>query len=333
MTIVNKEQWDSFLSEHQNTHILQSGEWGEFKSEFGWEIVRVVNNGSGSQILFKKLPLVASWAYIPKGPIGNDWNELWPLIEKECKKRKAVFLKVEPDIWMDGHEISAEKLSAKSFVVSNHQIQPSRTLIVDLLPAEDEILSRMKQKTRYNINLAKRKGVNILKSGDVRRFYDLVKITSERENFNVHSLDYYRRAYEIFSKIDCCELFLAVYQGKLLAAIMVFSFGQRAWYFYGASSNQYRNLMAPYAVQWEAMQWARRKGCVEYDLWGVPDEEYHVLEDEFLNRNDGLWGVYRFKRGFGGKLSRSIGAWDRIFNPILYSPYYWWTTRGTDETN
>jgi lipid II:glycine glycyltransferase (peptidoglycan interpeptide bridge formation enzyme) len=102
---------------------------------------------------------------------------------------------------------------------------------------------------------------------------------------------------------------------------MVFQYGDRSWYFYGASSDQHRELMPTYLVQWEAMRWAKARGCRTYDLWGVPDEDFDTLEEQFMSRNDGLWGVYRFKRGFGGQLLRASGPWDRVYNPALYALY------------
>jgi lipid II:glycine glycyltransferase (peptidoglycan interpeptide bridge formation enzyme) len=121
---------------------------------------------------------------------------------------------------------------------------------------------------------------------------------------------------------------MADFEGEDLAGLMVFFQGKRAWYFYGASSGKRRDLMPAYAVQWEAMRWAREKGCTLYDLWGVPDEDEDKLESQFESRTDGLWGVYRFKRGFGGKLVRSAGPWDRVYNPALYRLYLWWAQRG-----
>jgi peptidoglycan pentaglycine glycine transferase (the first glycine) len=108
---------------------------------------------------------------------------------------------------------------------------------------------------------------------------------------------------------------------------MVFRLGVRAWYFYGASSDEERNRMPTYLLQWEGMRWAAGQGCLEYDLWGIPDEEEAVLEEQFSNRSDGLWGVYRFKRGFGGEMTRSVGAWDRVYNPLLYRLYQFWSGR------
>ena len=185
----------------------------------------------------------------------------------------------------------------------------------------------MKQKTRYNIRLADRKGVSVQESADVVRFFNLMQVTGRRDQFGIHSLEYYQTAYNIHHPKGQCELFFAEYEGQLLAAVMVFAQGHRAYYFYGASSNQHRNLMAPYAVQWSAMRWARKNGCTQYDLWGVPDHGFEVLEAEFTKRNDELWGVYRFKRGFGGDLKRTVGAWDRVFNPIFYLIYQIWVKK------
>jgi len=102
---------------------------------------------------------------------------------------------------------------------------------------------------------------------------------------------------------------------------MVFASGKRAWYFYGASTNEERNRMPTYLLQWKAMLWAKKQGCTEYDLWGVPDEELETLESEFNNQSKGLWGVYRFKRGFGGELKRADNPYDRVYKPLIYMAY------------
>ncbi len=124
--------------------------------------------------------------------------------------------------------------------------------------------------------------------------------------FGVHSRDYYQRAYELFQPRGECILLLAEYQGEPISALMAFSRGQRAWYFYGASGNAHRERMPTYLLQWEAMRWARARGCLSYDLWGVPDYDESYLETHFSERSQGLWGVYRFKRGFGGQLNARL---------------------------
>ena len=145
--------------------------------------------------------------------------------------------------------------------------------------------------------------------------------TGERNAFGVHEADYYRRAFELFVPAGNAALWLAEHEGQLLAGVMVFRAGRQAWYLYGASASQQRKLMASYAAQWAAIRWARDQGCHSYDLWGVPDAGRVVLEAGFQTRRDGLWGVYGFKRGWGGELCRSAGALDHVYNPLLHRLY------------
>lgn len=194
--------------------------------------------------------------------------------------------------------------------------------MVDLKASEDEILARMKQKTRYNIRLSKKKGV-IVRRGvkeDVPVFNQLIQQTARRNEFGVHAPEYYRDAYDFFEP-DNVALFIAEFEGDPLSAVMVFSHGRNAAYLYGASSNQDRQRMPNYAVQWEAMRWAKNQGYDAYDLWGVPDYSEDELESQFKDRNDGLWGVYRFKRGFGGDLKRTVGTSDRVYNSLVHKLY------------
>ena len=102
---------------------------------------------------------------------------------------------------------------------------------------------------------------------------------------------------------------------------MLFLSGERSWYFYGASDDESRNLMPTYLLQWEAMRWSKAHGALLYDLWGIPDASAEVLEEQFMQRSDGLWGVYRFKRGFGGEVVRSVPAFIRVYKPLLYRLY------------
>lgn len=311
--IVSLADWNQFLSQHPNAHLLQTGEWGELKSAFGWKPMRIVNGDSGVQILFRKLPLGLTIGYIPKANVDSS---LWTEIDSACKQNRVVFLKLEPDQWEDNFV-----LHNSSFILSKHNIQPPRTLIVDLRGNEEEILARMKQKTRYNIRLAEKKGVTVRAWDDLGSFHKMMLITGGRDGFGAHSREYYRRAYELFHPKGMCEILLAEYEGKPLAALFVARNGNRAYYLYGASTDEERNRMPTYLLQWEAMKWAKARGCEEYDLWGVPDEDEATLEANFETRRDGLWGVYRFKRGFGGQLKRAAQAMDRVYNPLLYWAY------------
>jgi len=169
--------------------------------------------------------------------------------------------------------------------------------------------------------LAIKKEVKVEISNDIDSFNTLMSLTGERDKFSTHSEKYYKRAFEIFGYSGKCVLLLAEFHEKPIASLMAFAQGRRAWYFYGASDDNERNRMPTYLLQWEAMRWAARQGCSEYDLWGVPDFEEDALEENFMERSDGLWGVYRFKRGFGGELKRSAGMYERVLKNSFYHLY------------
>lgn len=318
---VNLTDWNHFLESHPDTHLLQMGEWGELKKDFGWKPVRVIfNDEVGCQILFRRLSPGLTIGYLPKPVMGDELqktrNEFWKEVDAVCKSNKAIFLKIEPDAWE-----TSPLVTHSSFLTSPQNIQPPRTIVVPIGGNEETILACMKPKCRYNIRLAEKKGVTVHTWDDIPAFHEMMIITGGRDNFGVHSLEYYQRAYELFHPKGTCELLVAEYEGKPLASLMVFSNGKRAWYVYGASNDYERSRMPTYLLQWEAIRWAKTHGCNEYDLWGVPDENEETLEASFESRHDGLWGVYRFKRGFGGQLKRATQALDRVYNPLLYWMY------------
>jgi peptidoglycan pentaglycine glycine transferase (the first glycine) len=300
-------------------HLLQTPEWGILKSSFGWSICHVIEGDYGAQVLFRLLPMNLKLAYIPMGPIGDWLPDLLPALDTICSDEGAFMLKIEPDHPWD--EDMAGKLNQTGFRVSTQTIQPPRTILVDLEGDEDAILGRMKQKTRYNIRLAGRKGVIVRPWDDIATYAAMTQETAERDAFGAHNQAYFQTAYDLFHLTGMCELLVAEVQGEPVAALMVFAHGRRAWYLYGASRDTHREKMPTYLLQWEAMRWAKSKGCQVYDLWGIPDADENSLEAQFTSRSDGLWGVYRFKRGFGGTVSRTMGAWDRIYNPFVYGLY------------
>jgi lipid II:glycine glycyltransferase (peptidoglycan interpeptide bridge formation enzyme) len=262
-------------------------------------------------------------AYIPKGPIGQQWSGVAREVDQYCTKNKIIFLKIEPDDEITGQELQKR---LPQVIPSPQVIQPPRSIVIDLTAEPEELLSRMKQKTRYNIGLAKKKGVTVHPWKNLSGFHKLMLKTGERDTFGVHSLDYYRKAYNLFHPSGACELLVAKHGGEVLAALMIFLAGTRAWYFYGASNDEKRNMMPTYLLQWEAMLWAKNHGTTQYDLWGVPDFDEQFLEEHFKDRSEGLWGVYRFKRGFGGRLIRTAGAFDKVYNKPLYDVYRMYLT-------
>jgi peptidoglycan pentaglycine glycine transferase (the first glycine) len=334
MPEIDDKQWTLFLESFPNVHLLQTAAWGELKENFGWQPVRIVTPQEkppqiGAQVLFRRLPLGITVAYLPKGPVFNQfeetdpWEKLLPELDAACRLRRAIFLKNEPDQW------ECESLPVpEGFIPSPHSIQPRRTLLVDIGGEEEAVLGRMKQKTRYNIKLALKKGVVVHSSSDLEAFYRIIQETGGRDNFGVHSFAYYKRIYELFHPRGACELLIASFNGEYLAGLMVFAQGTRAYYLYGASANEHRERMPTYLLQWEAIRWAKAQGCLDYDLWGVPDEDEDALEATFPKRSDGLWGVYRFKRGFAGRVCRSAAPLDRVYHPALYQLYKLWIGRG-----
>jgi peptidoglycan pentaglycine glycine transferase (the first glycine) len=328
--------WDSWVASHRYGHLLQTDAWATLKSQFGWVSQRIaVREGSdlvaGAQMLYRWVPLNRPWgrlvsiAYVPKGPVV-DWHnptrvhQILAAITAAARRHRAVFVRVEPNIAEGELPTVAATLGEVGFQPSSEAIQPRRTILIDVSGSEDQILMAMKQKTRYNIRLAVRKDVTVREGGgeDLAIFNQLMTMTGERSDFDVHSAAYYEIAYRLFAPTTRLVLLMAEYQGRPLAALMAFAMGGTAWYFYGASSDDERQRMPAYLLQWEAIRWARAKGCAVYDLWGVPDEDEETLEAGLTSRSDGLWGVYRFKRGFGGKLVRWVGAFDQVLMPPFY---------------
>lgn len=324
--------WDELLQSYPDAHLLQTSSWAAFKQAFGWSAVRVRAEHCAAQILLRRLQLGSSIAYLPKGPLGTQWQELWPQVDALCHQHHAIFLQVEPDLF-EPLPNEVRTLWLAGFTPEEHTVQPRRTIIVDLTQDEDQLLAAMKQKTRYNIRLAQRHGVKVRPSADLEGFYRMMQTTAQRDGFALHSAEYYRKAYEIFEPQGQAVLLEAVLNQKPLAYLMIFLQHERAWYFYGASDDENRNLMPTYLLQWEAMRWAKANGVKTYDLWGIPDEDEAVLEEQFTSRSDSLWGVYRFKRGFGGQVLRSAPAFIRVYKPLLYKAYQMMQTRRQGEAN
>jgi peptidoglycan pentaglycine glycine transferase (the first glycine) len=311
--------WSELIQSTPDIHLLQTFEWGTLKSSFGWSVRYVVKDDCGAQVLLRSLPLGLKLAYIPMGPLGDWLPDLLPALDALCRDKGAFMLKIEPDHpWDEG---MASSLRNAGFKESAQTIQPPNTILVDLEGDEEAILTRMKQKTRYNIRLAGRKGVGVRPWEDIAAYAAMTQETAERDAFGAHNQAYFQTAYDLFHPEGMCELLVAEVEGEPVAALMVFAHGRRAWYLYGASRDAHREKMPTYLLQWEAMRWARARGCQVYDLWGIPDAVEEALEAQFTSRSDGLWGVYRFKRGFGGTVSRTLGAWDRVYNPIAYRLY------------
>jgi lipid II:glycine glycyltransferase (peptidoglycan interpeptide bridge formation enzyme) len=221
-------------------------------------------------------------------------------------------------------ETSAPQILPDPFRKSASDVQPPDTVIVDLRPEENGILAAMKPKWRYNVKLAEKKGVAIgyiasrgssatqIDAG-IDLFYEIYRETAARDKIALHGRDYYRALFDAASKDTASHevrLYCATHSGKTLAAIIVLIGKKQAVYLYGASSNESRNLMPAYALQWRAMRDAKASGCESYDLFGIPpnDDPAHPMH-----------GLYRFKTGFGGKIIHRLGCWDYPLKPFPYA--------------
>jgi lipid II:glycine glycyltransferase (peptidoglycan interpeptide bridge formation enzyme) len=348
--------WNLLISTLPDPHLLQTYEWGMVKSKYGWSPLYAVWDGTGGFAVSSQVPAVSSAAaaalllkktvlnrgfaarlsilYAPKGPL-LDWSDT-PLrmrvladLEELASRQGAVFLKMDPDLVL-GTGIPGEQdetpdetgmavtaaLSHRGWRISDDQIQFRNTVLIDLRPPEMQILERMKQKTRYNVRLAEKKGV-VVRTGKIEDFPLLFRMyaeTSVRDGFVIRDEQYYQTVWHTFMKAESphCEPLIAEVDGEPVAAIFLFFFAGRAYYLYGMSRLAHREKMPSYLLQWEAIRRAKAVGCETYDLWGAPDQ---------FNAGDGMWGVYRFKEGLGGRVVRTAGAWDYAPNKMWYGIY------------
>jgi len=329
MHTVSPQQWDTFVRNHPRAHALQLSAWGTLKSAFGWSTDRAILLDddrqiiAGAQLLFRPLPMkLGTIAYLPFGGFVTDdaqWDNLWQAVERCAREHRAAFVKWEPGFYINEAQPTLQQWG---FIESPQTIQPPRTIMLDIQSDDDTIMKRMNQGTRRKIRKSLKNDIHYYEAtrADVDKFTQMMATTGERNEFGVHTADYYQMAYDLFVPEDAA-LLMAEHDGDPLTGLMVFQSGSVAQYIYGASSSIKRNLMATYGIQWQAIQWAKERGCTQYDMWGAPDEDLETLEAQFQERSDGLWGVYGFKRGWGGEVMRSAGTWDKVYNPLVYTAY------------
>ena len=325
------------MRELPGAHVLQTWEWGEFKRDTGrWKPLRLAFERQGQVTAMASL-LTRTMGpfrvlYVSKGPVldysdtdlaGQVLGEL----ERRARRFGVVWLKIDPDVVAatgmpnspndqpneTGRAIVG-MLRKRGWRFSDAQVQFRNTLMIDLRQSEDEILAAMSGNTRRKIRVAGKKGIVIKQAGveDLPLLFRLYQVTGERDQFLIRPFDYYRRAWAQFMRAGLAQAFIAEYEGAAIAHVILFHFGRKCWYFYGASSNAERARMPNYLLQWEAIKWAKAQGYAVYDMWGAPDA---------FDESDSLWGVYQFKRGFRGQLTRHIGAWDFASHPTLFYIY------------
>jgi len=311
--LTNKEQLNGFVGSQEMSQILQSWQWGEFQTTVGGKIIRLgVESEKGellavTTLIKKLLPMGKSYFFCPRGPVAAESIKLKSILEflfKEIQKiafeEKVMFLRFEPTFNF--------QLSTFNFqLFKTLDVEPSKTLILDLKKSESELLNDMRQKTRYNIKLAEKKGVELVVAG-VNRFEDFWQLsnqTSERDNFRLHGREYYYQMIKTNSNV--IKLFFIEYKKRFIATGIFSFFGNTAVYLHGASANFDRNVMAPFFLHWQCIKLAKRQGCCYYDFNGIDETKWQ--------------GVTRFKKGFNGNIIDYPGTFDLIFDPCWYSIY------------
>lgn len=336
-SITDRATWNDALRALPVSHVLQTWEWGEFKRhETGWKPERLLfadERGTvvaAASLLTRRAgPLRVM--YVPKGPAldyhqADHVSAVLDHLQRLARRRQAVWLKIDPDV-IEGTGIPGDSalpaagtalvamLRKRGWRFSASQVQFRNTMILDLTRDEDAILAGMNQSTRRKLRMALKQDVVVRQAhspADFQTLYDLYRITGERQGFLIRPPDYYRDAWTRFIEAGLAAAFLAEWQGRPLAGLVLYRFGSKAWYFYGMSSDAERERMPAFMLQWEAIRWAKAQGCTVYDFWGAPD----TFDD-----SDPMYGVYRFKEGFGGTVVRHIGAWDYAPLPVLYTLY------------
>jgi peptidoglycan pentaglycine glycine transferase (the first glycine) len=340
-------EWNSQIASLPDPHLLQTWEWSQVKAKYGWEPLPFVWHGEtiarepvAAAMILKKKVISRGFAarlcllYVPKGPL-MDWADgslrqrVLDDMQSFARKQGGVFLKIDPDVVVGtgfpdsvndrvnapGQGVLSD-LARRGWKESSDQIQFRNTVMLDLTLSEEQMLKRMKQKTRYNVRLAEKKGVTVRVAtpADLPLLYKMYAETSVRDGFVIRDEGYYQTVWQTFMKAGepRCEPLVAEVDGEPVAALFLFLFAGRAYYIYGMSREVQREKMPTYLLQWEAIKRAKTCRCRSYDLWGAPDQ---------FNEADGLWGVYRFKEGLGGEVVRTLGAWDYAPNNLWYTMY------------
>ena len=322
------------------SNLLQSGFWGAFKGDFGWTPRGFrwrSGDGDGTiLVLERRFPLAGGLAYVPHGPelpggvdpagvtgfLSSLAEALRPRLSSNCFVLRCDLRGGTRGPIARARSLAAPPGLSAPLKRAPYRVQPPDTVVVDLTRDDEAVLAGMHKKTRYNIRLAARKGVEVRRfrgedaAAQLGRWYELYRQTGERDGIALHPERYYRRFLDAASKGGSdgpsVSLYLAEHDGELLAGIIVVRMGHRATYMYGASSDVKRELMPNHLLQWEAMRDARAEGAREFDLFGIPpaDDPTHPMH--------GLW---RFKTGFGGEIRHYYGAWDYPYRPLIYGTY------------
>lgn len=323
MQEIEEEQIEKFIQEHPKGHFLQSPKWAKVKSDWKNETIVIKDDDGKIQgymsILLRKIPILNRYImYAPRGPVCDitDEDTFYKIMERSreiAKKYKAFILRLDPDIPNNNEEFKAIAKKAGLKIKGNIKnisqvIQPKYVFRLDIKgKTEEEVLAMFSQKTRYNIKLSSKKGVTsrVGDKEDLKAFHTIMKETSKRDGFIIRPLSYYEKIYDTLGKH--ARVIVAEYENEPIAAVFPIQYGNKVWYLYGGSSNEKRNLMPNYLLQWEMIKWAIEEKCDIYDFRGVSG---------FKDENDPQYGVYKFKKGFNPEFIEFVGELYVVFRPV-----------------
>ena len=323
-----EKEYKEFLENHDRCNFQQSLEWGKVKTSWKNEVVLAKDeNGKiigAISVLIRKIPIFGNFMYVSRGPICDIHNEkvlkeLTEGLRELAKQYKAFTLRMEPDIKSDDEEFKkiiknlGFKINDKGKNFSDG-IQPRYVFRLDIKgKTEDEIFAAFHPKTRYNVRLAMKKGIEIREGTreDLKDFHKIMMVTGKRDNFMIRPLSYFEKMYDCLAP-EHLKLMMAYYNGQPVSGIIDIIYGNKIWYLYGASSNEHRNLMPNYLLQWEMIKYSIEHGKDVYDFRGVTG---------IVDEKDPHYGLYRFKKGFNAEFTEFVGEVYINFKPVTYKMY------------
>jgi lipid II:glycine glycyltransferase (peptidoglycan interpeptide bridge formation enzyme) len=322
-TAAELARWDELvLGNPDGGHILQSRLWGDFKARHRWQPKHLVYETGGRElfvlVLTRNFPGFGQLWYAPKGPGVAGAGQLGDVVTQTTQRGGAFCVKWEPELLED--EVDMRQVAGGRLVRALNDIQANKaTITVDLRPSEEAILATFKPKTRYNVRLAARKGVQVdavaSSADNLATMYALLAAAQERAGFLIRPREYYLDYWTFHADRQLGQLFFARLEDEVIAGAYVTRFGTKGWYKDGGSLRQHANVMAPHLLQWEVMRWLRARDVTSYDLLGVPPRRH-------MSPTHPLHGLVQFKSGFSPEVTEYVGTWDQ---PLRRSHRLWAT--------
>jgi lipid II:glycine glycyltransferase (peptidoglycan interpeptide bridge formation enzyme) len=335
----DQREWDGLVDSHPQGNLLQTSAWASLKNQFGWQVKRIAVRDqaglrAGAQLLIRR-KFGLSMGYVPRGPLFSGDPEIDGLLlqalHRSLRGARCVFLRIEPNLHEDEQGDELHTFLQLQNWRTTETIQPRSTIELDISKSSDQLFAAFSKGHRADIRRSERLGVSVrvgTSEADLDAFYAAMEATTDRKSdYAIHSRDYYDQAWQIFKAQGRAQLLIAEFEGQAVGSCMVFASKQSGFYLYGGSNEVGLKKGANHLLQWNALQWAQAQGCQSYDFWGIPDafgraafvgDEARRAELEAQAQQDPLYGVYRFKKGFGGQVVRFLPAYDFVYLAPLY---------------